>query len=1014
MVDLIEKIAKKPITPNQKQQECINSLKGIYMVLAGPGTGKTFTITHRIKNMLEKGVNPNKILCLTFSTAASDEMKNRIVKLTGDKASQIKVYTYHAFCNDIITQNPSIFNMTSNLKIIKPTQEIELMKRAIDRAELEFYVAPNAAKYFFAKDHITTVSNLNKERLSKEKYDEILSDTLVKELKELENEKYILEQEGKRITKKLTDAIEKLKKDIGKAKEVWKLKELYQEEKRKNDYIDFSDMINFVLDEFDSNPKFLSQIANGYDYILVDEYQDTNELQNALIFALTDYMKEKNVFLVGDDDQIIFGFQGAKDDNLETFRKRYPETHVICLNENNRSTQQILDLSYELMKQNKTRIEANPVFKNDNISKKLTAKNQDILANARKVKEWHFKDNLQEINEIINDIDILIKTQPSLKLSEIAVLSRERSYISKLAGMLKARNIPYQVDEGVNIFNIRSSILVYYYMKALINPKTNGEKLFALLSSEPFALDIDDYTKIFNESISVSKKIRKDFISLMRERKDFKNQEKVDKFLNTYDYLKTYIQTNNLRNSVVEIINRTDIIKFFFECELNLVDNVEGIKTLIDEAESYMDIDKTASLQDFVKYLDESVENEIGIETSKQTAVQNAIQLLTYHGSKGREFAYVYMPNLIAKKWEEFKGRPNQYKLITDVQKDDDIKDSELLRLLFVGMTRAKYNLTLSFADFVDGKAETLTKYIANLENVDIEKRYYDLENEDYLKQYQRSVSNEVYKNKEAFKKIIEYQISKLELSPSRLNDYLECPRKFLYSRIMEFDIEEKNSDASNFGTAVHKVIENAERMKLDAGFYPSLDKMLEEFDYMINHTRFSSEAAREKSLSNGKKMIKDYYSELTDISGDKLYAVEAKFDEIHLDDCKLSGKIDRIELNNDGTYSLYDYKTGQPVYSSQVEAGKSEERYYRQLCFYKYAWEKKTGQKVSDVCLIYLRDTSKNVRKFLGERDIDFIKNLIAETHKNIEKMNFEPIEYVKDKCGRCMYNKICRLDII
>lgn len=185
----------------------------------------------------------------------------------------------------------------------------------------------------------------------------------------MESEIYEREQAGKTQNKTRYNEIEKIKTNIEKAKELWNIYEVYATKMFQENYIDFSDMINFVLDQFEADNAFLKEIAGQYKYFLVDEYQDTNSLQNAIIFNLLDGVEEQNIFVVGDDDQIIYGFQGAKSDNIENFLTRFPDTKVICLEENNRSAQNILDLSYKVISQDTTRLENNELFKNYNISK---------------------------------------------------------------------------------------------------------------------------------------------------------------------------------------------------------------------------------------------------------------------------------------------------------------------------------------------------------------------------------------------------------------------------------------------------------------------------------------------------------------------------------------------------------------------------------------------------------------------------------------------------------------------
>ena len=158
------------IKPNEKQQEAIDILKGQVMLLAGPGTGKTFTVINRIEKMLSDGVEPSSILCLTFSDAAASEMRQRLIKKMGVKASSVDIYTYHSFCNDIIKEYPSQFEMSGDVRLITDTEKISLMKECIDEANLEYFVPARADKYFNTKNFISHVEKLKTKRVTKEEY----------------------------------------------------------------------------------------------------------------------------------------------------------------------------------------------------------------------------------------------------------------------------------------------------------------------------------------------------------------------------------------------------------------------------------------------------------------------------------------------------------------------------------------------------------------------------------------------------------------------------------------------------------------------------------------------------------------------------------------------------------------------------------------------------------------------------------------------------------------------------
>ena len=1018
---------KNIIKPNSKQQQAIDILNGQVMLLAGPGTGKTFTVIHRIEKMLADGVEPSSILCLTFSDAAASEMRQRLIKKMGVVASAVDIYTYHSFCNDLIKTYPDKFEMTSGVKLITDAEKISIMKECIDDANLKFFVPSRADRYFFTKNFISYVEKLKTQRVSKDEYMACIdtNPVLMPRYKELESEIYEREQAGNTKNKTRYNELEKIKTNIVKAKELWTLFELYSTKMINKNLIDFSDMINLVLTSFEEDSQFLSEVSNKYKYFLVDEYQDTNDLQNQIIFNLLDGNDEKNIFVVGDDDQIIYGFQGAKSDNIENFLTKYPNTTVICLEENNRSTQTILDFSNLIVNQDENRLENNLYFKEKyNISKKLTAKNPKIIVKDKKIKRIQFGEILQEFNYIVDDIKTLIESdfapktdEDKIDYSQIAIISKKRAELQTFAELLKSKNIPFQIDEGKSIFAIRSTILIYFYIKAMNNYLTSSDKLFGLLLSEPFKIDQQDYNKILEEKRLWKKDESSDFITLMRNLNGWKNPEKITKFLETFDYLQDYASSNNLRNTVVEIINRTGLLTYFYKSGKNRSENLAGIRKIISEATDFQNSDSTKNLSDFVKYLDDCFENEIDINLDKDSVVQNAVQLMTYHGSKGREFEYVYLPNLISSNWEDFR-MPGEYKLITEDVPDKDAaqakKDSELLKLLFVGITRAKHTLTISFADSNNGKAQQITKYLEPTANYDFDSEQFECSADDLTTEFYRSVSSDVFDNQKAFKNEIEERVKSVVLSPSRLNDYLSCPRKFFYVKVLGIDVEEADWDGANFGTLIHSLLERAVKVAKESA-YPTLEEILEKFRLGMDGMKFSSEAKKEKYFKQGQKLLTNYYPYFSQIPISRITDIEFSFYGVDVDGDFITGKIDRIEKNSDGTFELYDYKTGNYTSEKKIAPNEEKQNYFNQLCFYKYAYEKLTGNKVSKVGIIYVENHEKSVDKYLTDDDMKYIETLIKDTYQNIKALKFNPIKEDKQgACKNCVYKQLCKLDLI
>lgn len=1025
---MIEQTISTKIKPNEKQEECIKEINGKIMVLAGPGTGKTFTLINRIKNMLLSKIKPDTILCLTFSDAAANEMRQRLIKELGVVATKVDIFTYHSFCNSIIKTYPNQFELNENVKLINQTVSLELMKRTIDEIQPQSFVSQRSDKYFYAKDFISHVAKLKSLRISKDDYLNCLN-TNPNFRPRLNDVKFeILEREkaGNMKNKTRYQQVEKIEKDIAKAQELWDIFEVYKNKMFENNYIDFQDMINFVIDQFETDNLFLKEIANKYKYLMVDEYQDTNSLQNNIIFKLLDEMENKNIMVVGDDDQIIYGFQGAKLDNVENFLTKYPDTKVICLNENNRSSQNILDLSYLIINQDNNRLENNKKFNKFNITKKLKAKNNKVIEKEQKIKFYQFGETMQEYNFIVEDIDKLIKSNSMSKdenneadLSQIAIISKKRADLSIFAELLKNKNIPYQIDEGKSIFTIRASILTYFYLKALDNHILNSDKLFGILLLSPFEIDLNDYNRLLMEH----RINRKDFItnmeSLLKKEHEFVDEKKIRTFLDTFNYLKDYASKNDLHETIIEIINRTGILEYYFKSEKNKMENIMSIKKIIDEAKELKELNPSVSVNDFVKYFDDALNNEIDITIDKNNMVQNAVQLITYHGSKGREFDYVYLPNLVASSWEDFR-RNGDYKFVTDEVLEpvleQEKKDAELLKLLFVGITRAKFGLTMSFASSNNEKPQELTKYL----NIAFDKKFdFDTYQIDYNRdlfenEYYKFLSKDIYNNQKAFEKEIRQRVNNIILSPTRLNDYLECQRKFFYLKVLNIDIQQANWDNANYGTAIHNVLEKAVNFAFENNFYPKLEEMLEWFNQNMDNSTFTTVEKKEMFLKRGKTALSDYYPRFIETPIKSIVNVEYSFNNVEVQGNFISGKIDRIEKNKDGTFELYDYKTGTPVSAKKVEIGESREDYFNQLCFYKYAFEKLTNKKVSKVGLIYIENHSKTIYKELGQNDMEYIENLITKAYEDIKDLQFNETAKSNDTCKYCAYKQICKLEIL
>ena len=1066
-----EQIKKLP-EPNKAQKECIyNTKNGKYLVIAGPGTGKTFTVTRKIKNMIEnEGVEPEKILCLTFSNTAAREMKTKI-----GENNAVNVFTYHEFCLDIMEEFSDRFDIL-NLKIITDATKRTLIKECIDEIKPIAYNNDKNNPYQYSQNILDGIEEIKKNRVTKEDFFKNLKENSLweKRIDELEN----LQKE--KFTKGRKEQIERLTKRIAQMKELWQFYELYTKKMTEMGYIDFFDMINMVLDKFeDENSSLLEEIAYKYEYILVDEYQDTNKSQNDIVFNLAKHCP--NIFVVGDDDQIIYTFQGANLDTIENFLNQFPEVKVICLEENNRSTQTILDVSqelaklqddfckykaekvttkkekalYESMKVN-LRICSNEKFKKLNITKNLKSPVTSPVYDKKKPVEFlAFEKEIDERAYVVNRIKNLINSeQCPEKLSEIAILTRTNDELKQYEVYLKANGIHVEITGGKNIFDINSVNAMITYMQFLTNPEYYSDKLLSYLFMQPFHIDPRDY-KTLTEFKSHHRTLTDNIHSLLEKgvseeklktkleqllkansntiTEDIKkltenkfytiyNEEKLKEFISTYEYLKNYITNENYANSLLEIGNKTGIFKHYLNDGINKVENIKGIQKLLAEADGYFAVntDKENSFAQFVDYLTKMMESGIKINLDKEEKAQNAVQLSTYHSSKGREFEYVFMPTLTSIKWESnsssYKdGIPLNSKGLTFEELEERQEQAKFLdniKLLYVGMTRAKHTLVLT--SVVTGeKNGKLTWFVDKL------KEKFE-ENKDYLIYPEKleltdfEIPHTDYDYKKEFEEFIRNRFQK-SYSASSLNKYRKCPREYFYNYILDLKSDSGSRNNLVYGLAVHKAFEYTLNYAMNNKKYPTTEEAYEIFARTIDESACESpenlkQSGKDKIFSKG-KYYEENFIKLADISALDTRA-ELKLDYTTEDGINFNGSIDRIDKNPDGTYSIYDYKTGTD--SSGINKTGVHSDYYYQIGFYKYLFKKQENVTTEiETRFLYPLIEEEVKPTEISDSDCEEIAKEFIEIVNRIHNLEFDR----PDKCTNpqfCPYKNLCKMNVL
>ena len=1013
-------------TLNNEQRKCVENLDGKFLVLAGPGTGKTYTVIKRLQAMILNGVSPERILCMTYSRAGADEMKKRVLQELDENNNNIEIHTFHSFCNKIIGEYPEEFDMPASVQLIPESIKRAFLKECIDEiTDAEYYKSEKANKYSCYESIETGIGYLKRYRIT-DKDGKQLEANIKSDLDWLPAIKKV---ERDRDTKpnartNYEAKIKKLEDKISKVRELYRFFKLYREKMELGCYIDYDDMINYILEKFETDPSFAEQISNQYDYIIIDEYQDTNRMQNELIFHLVDNSQKGNIFVVGDDKQIINASQGARIDSIKSFWEKYAEEigSPIKFVENRRSTQTILNVA-------KTVAELNTELMDKEIN--LKAVNRDVIKKDKKVRLNVYSDDVQQATDIVREISELIESEdcPINKdtkekdYSQIAILATSNDELKYYSELLYQRNIPYELKESKSIFDIKSSTVLYYYLQTLVNPDVNSDKIFRLLLLPPFNISAESFSLLYKEVSNHT-----NIIDAMREVLIQENSPSdIKNFISVYDNLrKTILEGETVYRVVMQCASKTGIFDFFLNHETNKLENTLGLKRLLDEAYSYSDQYKKVNLEDFVEYLEMLQSDNISLNIEKDSKKMNAVQLTTYQSSKGLEYEYVYMPSLKPRKWES-NGRP-LIKPSVPLSSDDERTEEEWsaykladkINKMYVGMTRAKHTLRLSYVGSNGTEGHSKLLRVSEIPEEYLEINNYCDENRDIqIDKWVKALVVEDYDYNRDFKQNVDAEIAKIEhYSPSLVTSYIKCPRMFFFDRILGLTSPKISiPDAMNFGSAVHKACENAVNEAVKNGKFWESDEFVKETKIQIDKYPYSSFKQREQYKTIAETSIREFYEQdLSKIDIDTVYNVEKDI-VTEFEGVKFKGLPDRINLI-DGKFNIYDYKTGTPKGLKQICFTDSEnedlgqyEEYYIQMGLYKYFLEKtdKEHRKVEKTVFLFPQNCDKPCEVTYSDEDMEKVLDKYRYAINGIKSQNFEPTPS-KVSCKYCAFkNDLC-----
>ena len=977
---------------NPAQKKAVDAIDGPVMVVAGPGTGKTSILTLRIANILKRTDTPAEcVLALTFTESSAYNMRRKLVEIVGSEGYKVNISTFHGFCNGIIKEYPERFPRIIGSTAMTDIDQIKTIEKVITDSELEL-LRPYGDPLYYVKPTLNVIKSLKREGYGTEE----LKQSIKQQEKSFAAISDLIHEKGAHKGKMKGEYV-KEKEHIEKNKELLKLFEGYEAVIAKKKQYDYEDMIVEVIKALRSEPEFLLILQESYQYILADEHQDANNAQNAILELLSNFHASPNLFIVGDEKQAIFRFQGASFENFLYFKKLYPKALLINLEENYRSQQGILDASHSLIENNV----ASEVFAR--VRLKANSKHKAALITVHEFQG-------EDLEHFFIANDIKKKVNLGTKPEDIAVLYRDNRDAFPIAAALERLGVSCKILSDQDMLrdpHIRKLILIFRGLSNLADNEALGKLLFV----DFLGLNIMEVFKIFQKA----KDERKQFQEVLRG-------ESSEFFKRLVGWAS--LAKNKPFSEVFETVVRES---GFLADSLKSDQSLERLRVL--EA-FFAEIRKLSSgvkeyfLTDFVEYLDLVDDHGLLIKSAGTGDFSKGVRLMTAHKSKGLEFKHVYIAGCFDGHWGNKKDR--KYFHIKLLGGDDEgggkIEDER--RLFYVALTRAKQTVSISYAtEGREGKEQLPSQFIEEIEpklkekvdSTSVEKLYQALPAFNFTEKSSPKVS---ITDKEYIKNLF------LErgMSVTDLNNYLECPWRYFFVNLIR--LPQSQTKHQIYGNAVHETLQsffNKYREEADM----SRKEFLELFEYNLGRKPLASADYKELHLK-GLKSLGGYYDTYKN-TWPRNVITEYNIRGVHLPvtigddsyDILLKGNLDKIELSEDEhSVNVVDYKTGKAKSRNELE-GKTKNadgNEKRQLVFYKLLlgldeakrYEMKSAE--LDFTEPDEKMRYKKERFEITNGEVIELKSVIAKTAGEIINLEFWDKACAEKDCEHCALRRLLK----
>ncbi|HPI67269.1 MAG TPA: UvrD-helicase domain-containing protein [bacterium] len=1005
---------------NAEQLHSVTHQNGPLLIVAGAGTGKTTVITERIAWLIEqKLAATDEILALTFTDKAAAEMEERVDRMLPYGYTDLWVMTFHAFAERLLQLHGLDIGLANDFKLLNQTAQWLLVRENLDKFNLDYYQPlGNPTKFIHAL--IKHFSRCKDEEIWPSDYLKYAEDLKIN-LDSMEATK------GQALTKKApllnkegppTPVGGGGKKEnqndlseINRLTEIANAYHIYQQLLLDNSCLDFGDLINYALKLFRTRPAILKKYQTQFKYLLVDEFQDTNFAQYELIKLLAG--AQKNITVVGDDDQAIYKFRGASVSNILQFKTDFPESQEIFLNQNYRSSQNILDLAYNFIQlNNPERLEIKLKTQNQNNQKQLTKK---LIAQTDVpgiIEYFHTKNDLAEANLVADKILELYQKSKNPSWNDFAILIRANSHADIFATALTNKNIPFNFIASKGLYSKEVILDIFNYLKLLDNYH-ESPALWRILNLPAINLPSTDLMTLSNLA---SRKAWSLYEALEHAATLPKIQpetlRKLNKLLGLLTAHTALAREKSVKTVVLQFLSDFNYQNYLLQ--KNDQASFIYLNQLLTKIDTFGTDHTDNSIKNFMNLI--NLELEAGEEGSLSPELAEgpeAVKIMTVHAAKGLEFAYVFIVNLVDKRFPSI-NRSDAIELpdalVKEIIPTGDVHLQEERRLFYVAMTRAKHGLFFTSAEnYGQGKKKKLSRFLSEIGfSLDFISTPSLIKDEGWNPLTLKDLTTKI-----STKNLLNNNLP-LTFSYSSLKAFATCPYQYYLNYIIKVPVKGKAS--FSYGKTMHATLQKFFSFILEQknlvqnnlfvpgtsisatpAPLPPLEHLLKIYEQSWFDDWYESKTQKEQYKKQGQKSLKIIYQQLL-AQRPNVIAVEKNFN-LKLGNYTIRGVIDRIDEPAPNKFEIIDYKTGTAKNEKTVEKD--------QLLIYQIAAEKSLNLSPHQLTYYYLDDNT--ALSFLGTpQDLAKIKEKITTLIEQINQKNFTatPSEFI---CSYCDFKSIC-----